>query len=90
MLNPDVCLCHIEECFNLSNSNLSRHLKELENADLIIAHKVGKWKHYSASDFGIEFVTFIKRIDNQQLFTKVKNKSDLLNKKSKIKRCTNN
>lgn len=73
-LNPDICLCHIEECFNLSNSNLSRHLKELENANLITAYKVGKWKHYSVSDAGIEFVTFIKHIDNQQLFMQVKNK----------------
>lgn len=79
-LNPDICLCHIEECFHLSNSNLSRHLKELENNALLITSKVGKWKHYQISPLGNTLVKLIKTIDNENLYEQITNRNILLNK----------
>lgn len=79
-LNPDICLCHIEECFNLSNSNLSRHLKELEQAELVMTSKVGKWKHYQINSLGIKLVELIKDIDNQALYQQIINRNSLINK----------
>ena len=79
-LNPDICLCHIEECFHLSNSNLSRHLKELESNELIISNKVGKWKHYQISAIGNELVKLIQQIDQQNLYNDISIKSAILNK----------
>jgi ArsR family transcriptional regulator len=79
-LNPDICLCHIEECFQLSSSNLSRHLKELESVELVTANKVGKWKHYQISGLGLELVNLIKRTDSEDLYHQISVKSAILNK----------
>lgn len=53
---PNICLCDLESCFTLSKSNLSRHLKELNNAGLLDITKKGKWKYYSVSDLGQDLV----------------------------------
>ena len=82
-LNPAICLCHIEEYFNLSNSNLSRHLKELELTGLVQTNKVGKWKHYQISNLGVDFVNLIKKIDNEDLYNQVNAKNIILNKEPK-------
>ena len=79
-LNPDICLCHIEECFHLSNSTLSRHLKELESVNLVAANKIGKWKHYQINQLGLDLVDLIKKVDQQDLYNSVSAKSALLNK----------
>lgn len=56
---PEICLCDLETCFSLSTSNLSRHLKELHQANLLEINKVGKWKYYRISLFGSEFVKLV-------------------------------
>ena len=81
-LNPDICLCHIEECFHLSNSNLSRHLKELESSELVMTFKLSKWKHYQLSPLGKQIVELIKAIDNENLYQQVSKLNLLLNKES--------
>lgn len=57
--HPDICLCDLESCFILSNSNLSRHLKELHQVDLLKINKIGKWKYYRISELGATFIDFI-------------------------------
>lgn len=53
---PNICLCDLECYFALSNSNLSRHIKELNNADLLEISKKGKWKYYAVSNLGQKLV----------------------------------
>ncbi|MBF0473273.1 MAG: winged helix-turn-helix transcriptional regulator, partial [Nitrospirae bacterium] len=67
---PDLCLCNLEYCFNLSISNLSRHLKELDSVGLIQSYKKGKWKHYRVTDYGLLFISFINTIIDEP--TKIK------------------
>jgi DNA-binding transcriptional ArsR family regulator len=43
-----LCPCHLVDEFNLTNANLSFHLKELENAGLLEKEKKGKFIHYRA------------------------------------------
>lgn len=65
---PDICLCDLETCFSLSGSNLSRHLKELSQVNLLEIAKKGKWKYYRISSFGNEFVKLIlQQADNSYL-----------------------
>lgn len=65
---PKICLCDLEACFALSSSNLSRHLKELHQAELLEINKIGKWKYYRISSFGNEFVKLIlSQVDNAYL-----------------------
>lgn len=79
-LNPDICLCHLENCFELSNSNLSRHLKELEQSGLITSYKKTKWKHYQLNDIGNELAKLIIKVDDQSsLLEQIKTKSKLIN-----------
>ncbi|GAB4222409.1 MAG: hypothetical protein Kow0076_3570 [Francisella sp.] len=74
-LKPDICLCNIEKYFTLSNSNLSRHLKELEQAELISSYKKGRWKHYKVTLVGNYLVEVINKIDKDNLlFNKIKEK----------------
>ncbi len=70
---PNVCLCDLETCFSLSNSNLSRHLKELHQANLLEVEKKGKWKYYQISLFGSEFVKLISQQANKSYLQTVKN-----------------
>ncbi|MCP4395297.1 MAG: helix-turn-helix transcriptional regulator [Alphaproteobacteria bacterium] len=44
-----LCPCHLVKMFDLTNSNLSFHLKELENAGLVSKEKKGQFIHYRAN-----------------------------------------
>ena len=80
-LNTDICLCHIEDYFDLSNSNLSRHLKELDQVGLVTSYKTAKWKYYHVSPTGRHLVETIKKIDPENvLLNKVKTKIESINK----------
>ena len=79
-LNPDICLCNLENCFQLSNSNLSRHLKELELSGLISSYKKGKWKHYLVTESGDIIIATIKQLDVEGFILSVNGKSANLNK----------
>lgn len=74
-LHPSICLCHLECCFELSNSNLSRHLKELEQVNLITYKKITKWKHYQLSSLGINIVDLITKNTDTRLLELIKVKS---------------
>jgi ArsR family transcriptional regulator len=82
--SPNVCLCNLEDCFSVSISNLSRHLKELDSAGLISSYKKGKWKHYSVTAYGRTFVAFINSIINEQTKTNLEQNLKLL---KEAKRC---
>ena len=80
-LNPDICLCDFEDLFNLSNSNLCRHLKDLEQSGLVLSHKVARWKHYNLSSIGVMLVQLIKKIDEgASLFNEIKILNAKINK----------
>lgn len=76
---PNICLCNLEDCFSLSISNLSRHLKELDSVDLISSYKKGKWKYYSVTEYGSGFITFINSICDNAIKTKLEHNLKLLN-----------
>jgi DNA-binding transcriptional ArsR family regulator len=67
-----LCPCNILEKIDLTNANLSFHLKELENAGLVRKEKKGKFVHYYAE------CEFIRELGNFLLgkceFTKTKSK----------------
>ncbi|MFO7794677.1 MAG: ArsR/SmtB family transcription factor [Promethearchaeati archaeon] len=46
----EICVCEIERDFDKSQSTLSRHLKTLEDADIIKSRKVGIKKFFSIKD----------------------------------------
>lgn len=45
--NQALCVCDIESILELNQSNLSRHLAKLRQAQLVTAHKKGLFMYYS-------------------------------------------
>lgn len=45
----ELCVCEIEIILDLSQSNVSRHLKNLKQIGIVEASKDAQWVHYSLS-----------------------------------------
>jgi ArsR family transcriptional regulator, arsenate/arsenite/antimonite-responsive transcriptional repressor len=45
-----LCVCEIKEALDIAQSTASKHLKILEDADLVRSFKDGLWVNYSLSD----------------------------------------
>lgn len=45
-----LCVCEIKETLGVAQSTASKHLKILEDADLVRSFKDGLWVNYSLSD----------------------------------------
>lgn len=45
--NEKVCVCDIENSFNMIQSRISRHLKILKDAGFLKSSREGRWSYYS-------------------------------------------
>jgi len=50
----EVCQCHLNALFDVSQPTLSHHLKKLTEAGLVDVERRGKWAYYSISDDSLE------------------------------------
>ncbi len=50
----EVCQCHLQPLFDVSQPTLSHHLKKLRDAELIAVERRGKWAYYSLTDETLE------------------------------------
>ena len=50
----EVCQCHLQPLFAISQPTLSHHLKKLAAAELIEVDRRGKWAYYSINDRALE------------------------------------
>jgi ArsR family transcriptional regulator, arsenate/arsenite/antimonite-responsive transcriptional repressor len=48
--NRPLCVCEIQQALGVAQSTTSKHLKILEEADLVRSFKDGLWVNYSISD----------------------------------------
>jgi ArsR family transcriptional regulator len=46
-LHEEVCVCDIENSFEMIQSRISRHLKILKEAGFLKVERRGRWAHYS-------------------------------------------
>lgn len=60
VLKGEMCVCEIEECLVLTQSNASRHLTILKKAGILESRKSAQWAYYKISE------NFIS--ENQQLY----------------------
>lgn len=49
---PGMCVCELRFLLDIAQPTVSKHLKLLENADLVVFRKDGLWVNYSLSDGG--------------------------------------
>jgi len=55
LMEKDRCVCELEAILGKSQSNISYHLKILENLNLIKGWKKGKFTHYSIVQKSLEY-----------------------------------
>lgn len=46
LLENDMCVCELENCLGLKQSNISRHLSALKNSGLLDSYKQAQWAFY--------------------------------------------
>lgn len=50
ILKSEMCVCEIEQCLNLTQSNASRHLMQLKKVDILDSYKNAQWTYYKIND----------------------------------------
>jgi ArsR family transcriptional regulator len=67
-LHGEVCVCDIENSFNMIQSRISRHLKILKDAGFLRVDRRGKWAYYSIrSPLDIFRQSILKEIEHLNL-----------------------
>ena len=62
-----LCVCEIEDILQVSQSNASRHLNKLMNADLVNYYKEGKYVYYKLNEETLKEFTFIEKLISNEL-----------------------
>lgn len=50
ILGGEMCVCEIEQCLGLTQSNASRHLTALKNAGILTSTKHAQWAYYKLNE----------------------------------------
>jgi ArsR family transcriptional regulator, arsenate/arsenite/antimonite-responsive transcriptional repressor len=50
LMQDEMCVCEIEECLKMTQSNVSRHLTALKNSGILDSNKKAQWTYYKISD----------------------------------------
>ena len=50
VIKGDMCVCEIEECLGLTQSNASRHLTIMRKAGILDSYKSAQWAYYKISE----------------------------------------
>ena len=74
-INDEVCVCDIENSFEMIQSRISRHLKILKEAGFLKVDRRGRWAFYSIRDPLDEFrQSILKEINCLDIQTPMLNK----------------
>ena len=81
----ELCVCELENIMELNQSNVSRHLSKLKEADLIIGEKKAQWIYYQINEKLFHKHIFLKKLVDKELdnLSKCKEDLDKLNKYQK-------
>lgn len=55
----ELCVCELQAVVEVSDSGLSHALSTLADADLVEAHKDGRWKKYRATNRAVALLTVL-------------------------------
>jgi len=53
----EMCVCDLQEYFQLTQPTLSHHLGLLKSADIVTSKRKGKWAYYSVNRETVKFLT---------------------------------
>jgi len=71
-----LCVCEIESILEVTQSNASRHLNKLMNANLVTYYKEAKFVYYKLDEESLNEYSFIKILLDKQLEKEEKLKYD--------------
>jgi len=54
VMKGEMCVCEIEECLNMTQSNVSRHLTALKKCGILASYKKAQWTYYKIDNNFIE------------------------------------
>ena len=81
----NMCVCELETVLNITQSNVSRHLLKLKEADIIDFEKQGQFVFYKINDPILEQYPFVQNILNQE-FDQIKKLGEDLARLERLKR----
>lgn len=50
LMHDEMCVCEIEGCLKMTQSNVSRHLTALKQSGVLDSYKKAQWAFYKVSD----------------------------------------
>ncbi|MEA5084502.1 MAG: metalloregulator ArsR/SmtB family transcription factor [Lachnospiraceae bacterium] len=50
LMEREMCVCEIEVCLNMTQSNASRHLTVLKNCGILNCYKKAQWAYYRINE----------------------------------------
>ncbi len=50
LMDREMCVCEIESCLKMSQSNASRHLMALRNCGILSSYKKAQWAYYKIDE----------------------------------------
>lgn len=78
--NGELCVCEIESVLNLNQSNASRHLGKLTEANIINSYKKAQYVYFSLNEENLEKHEFLnKLLDELNSVEKYKRDIEILN-----------
>jgi ArsR family transcriptional regulator len=54
LLEGELCVCEIEACLKMTQSNASRHLTALKKCGILESYKIAQWTYYRMSNSFIQ------------------------------------
>ncbi|MGH4138777.1 ArsR/SmtB family transcription factor [Clostridium sp.] len=54
LMKDEMCVCEIEDCLNMNQSNVSRHLTALRRCGILEGYKKAQWVYYKIDNNFIE------------------------------------
>jgi ArsR family transcriptional regulator len=54
LMEGEMCVCEIEQCLNMNQSNVSRHLTALKRSGILEGYKKAQWVYYKIDNDFIE------------------------------------
>ncbi|MFW6271101.1 MAG: ArsR/SmtB family transcription factor [Bacillota bacterium] len=76
-----LCVCELKNILDINQSNASRHLRKLKQADIVDHKRDGQWIYYKLNKKQIQKHSFIKKILEEELDKNDQFKRDLENLK---------
>lgn len=65
--NEKLCVCEIEYVLDINQSNASRHLNKLKQANLIIGERKAQWIYYKINRKIVKEHEFLELVINKEL-----------------------